>query len=75
MVGTGLRALSPERARGGPVGALLSPAEPPLPGGAPVTAIAVNLPRRDLPLGWLAGFCLGSILGGLAAKPWLRVEI
>jgi len=59
--------------------ALLHPAEPPLPGGAAVAELRAELPARGpdrfgMP-GWLWGFCLFSIAGGLAVKGLFKVEI
>lgn len=78
--GPGLPALAATRRQGGPLAALLSPAEPPLPAGAALAAIAVELPARETRyagarLSWLVAFCLFSVAGGLAARPLLRVEL
>ena len=58
---------------------LLHPAETPLPGAAVVTELKAELPARGpdrfgMP-GWLWGFCLFSIVGGLAVKGLFKVEI
>ncbi len=55
-------------------------AEPPLPAGAPLESIALELPAREtrylgLAMNWLVAFCVFSIVGGLAAKRWIKVEI
>ena len=60
--------------------ALFNPAEPPLPKDSPLESIALDLPARatryaGVPMHWLVAFCVFSILGGLAAKPLIRVEI
>ena len=67
------------RERGGWRHLLLNPTEPVLPADAPLTAITVDLPRRDadragLPV-WLWTFFGVSILGGLAVKRWIKVEM
>ncbi len=83
-----LKSLHPDASRGHVAGArerggwhhlLLNPTDTALPGDAPVTAIAVDLPRRDtdwagLPV-WLWTFFGVSILGGLAVKRWIKVEM
>jgi len=58
---------------------LLNPTEIPLPDKVPLTAITVELPRRDadragLPV-WLWGFFGISVIGGLLVKKLLRVEM
>lgn len=67
------------RERGGWHHLVLNPTEPVLPRDAPITAITIDLPRRDtdwagLPV-WLWGFFGVSVVGGLAVKKWLKVEM
>ncbi|MBU0741953.1 hypothetical protein KKA85_12355 [bacterium] len=71
--------LAGARERGGWHHLLLNPTEIPLPDGAPLAAIRVELPRRDddwagLPV-WLWGFFLLSVVGGLLFKRVLKVEM
>ncbi|MBK9303444.1 MAG: hypothetical protein IPM94_06045 [bacterium] len=71
--------LSASRVAAGWRHVLLHPAESPLPGGAVVTELKAELPARGadrfgMP-GWLWGFCLFSIAGGLAVKGLFKVEI
>jgi len=71
--------LAGTRERGGWHHLLLNPAETPLPDDAPLAAIAADLPRRDadwmgLPV-WLWGFFGLSIVGGLAFKRILNVQM
>lgn len=58
---------------------LMNPGEIPLPDNASVTSITIDSPRRDadwagLPV-WLWAFFLFSIIGGLAVKKVLKVEM
>ena len=65
--------------RGGWHHLLLNPTSIPLPEDAPLAAITAELPRRDadwagLPV-WLWAFFGASVIGGLAVKRWLKVEL
>ncbi len=71
--------LAGARERGGWHHLLLNPTEIPLPDEAPLASISVELPRRDadwlgLPV-WLWGFFVVSIIGGLAVKKIIKVEM
>jgi len=73
---TSTRRFALTRTRSGLWTALGNPAEPPLPGDAPLLALAM-VPPAESPWfrqGWFWGFCLFSIVGGLAVKKLLRVE-
>lgn len=76
----GLPRIAAVRERAGFKQALLNPAEAPLPKDAPLASIALGTAPREtryagLPMHWLVAFCLLSIVGGLALKPALKVEI
>ncbi len=78
--GGGLPRLAAVRERAGWRAALLNPAEPPLPGDAPLAAISLALPARQtsyagVRLPWLAAFCIISLAAGLALKGPLRVRL
>lgn len=76
----GLPRIAAVRERAGFKQALLNPAEAPLPKDAPLASIALGTAPREtryagVPMHWLVAFCLLSIVGGLALKPALKVEI
>ncbi len=78
--GRGIPRIAAVRERASLRAALFNPAEPPLPAGAPLESIALELPAREtrylgLAMNWLVAFCVFSIVGGLAAKRWIKVEI
>jgi hypothetical protein len=74
-VTSGIVRLSPIRTDGGLVNQLLSPAEPPLPEGAPIESIAVTYPRREiLVLGrevhWMIVFISLSTVFTIVGTSW-----
>lgn len=74
---TDLRPFTLHRDRAGWTAALTNPAEAPLPAASPLVRLELRTgPEPDwFSQGWFWGFCLFSILGGLAVKRWLRVEL
>ncbi len=64
---------SPSRLEPGLVNTILYPAEPPLPADAPVTAISVTYPERDIDvfgwgLNWMVVFFVLSIVFAFALR-------
>lgn len=73
QVARGIRRRSPERLAAGFLNELLYPAEPPLPAGGPVSAIAVTYPEATVSLlgwhvHWLIAFVLLSVVFAFALR-------
>ncbi len=72
----GIQPYSPVRARSGTWTAFANPAETPLPKDSPLLTLSI-IPAAEKPWygrAWFWGFCLYSVIGGLAFKKVLRVE-
>jgi len=59
---------------------ILYPSEPPFPADSPVVSIAASMPKRSTPIlgfdmHWLISFILLSMIFGLLAKPFLKVQL
>ena len=59
---------------------ILFPSESPFPTNSPVVSIAASMPKRSTPIlgldmHWLISFILLSIVFGLLAKPFLKVQL
>jgi hypothetical protein len=79
-VSNALTALSPSKDRKSFSASLFNPAEPSLPSDAPIEAIMLTYPKRDLSLWgigfhWLVGFFVLSLIAGFALKGVFKVEI